>query len=125
MPVVQTFEETLDTDERLAALAAAMNRLPAEAVVRRPSTTDAAIARADPARVDPARADSAQITPAGRPAPDSPAPSTPARTPAPFGASSGATTSGAAAIPDTGPVSIPVPEPLAGLLPGGLRRGEA
>lgn len=122
MPVVQTFEKTLDTDERLAALAAAMNRLPAEAAVRR-LAADAAILRVDPARVDPA----------DHPAPEPHAPSAPARTPAPSRATVSATAVLGSAVSDataslvhgSTSVSVPVPEPLVGLLPGGLRRGEA
>jgi len=134
MPVVQTFEETLDTDERLAALAAAMNRLPAEAVVRRLTAADADILRVDRAHVDPARVDQTD-----HPAPE---PHAPATTPLPLGTVRPATecaprqaldaaapAAGAtpALLPASVPISlsIPVPEPLVGLLPGGLRRGEA
>jgi hypothetical protein len=103
MPVVQTFEKTLDTAERLAALAAAMNRLPEQAVVR-PASSSAALqdsAPADCALLDPAVRPHAERIP--RVAERSPIRGT--------------------AIPD--PAAVPVPEPLAGLLPGGLRRGEA
>ncbi|MBS2965409.1 hypothetical protein KGA66_20325 [Actinocrinis puniceicyclus] len=83
MPVVQTFEETLEGGERLAALASAMGRLPAEAVVRR---------LGGPGRA-PAQPRDAVPAPATAPASES--------------------------------EFVPVPEPLLGLLPGGLRRGEA
>ncbi|HEU5355258.1 MAG TPA: hypothetical protein VFU65_12375 [Actinocrinis sp.] len=76
MPVVQTFEKTLDTDERLAALAAAMNRLPAEAVVRRLTAPDASPATV--ARVAPV--DRPAATPELEPEFESTAQSTPPRT---------------------------------------------
>lgn len=170
MSVVQVFEKALGTDERLAALAAAMNRLPAGAVVRRLTSPEATASGATAPGVTAAGSCAAENIARGGTAPD---PDTvpgsdiaaPAAVPggipdaAPFKAApfkavpfeAGAprtaipeTTTHAAAslggiasvqsppaaqpataIPAPDPDTIPVPEPLSGLLPGGLRRGEA
>lgn len=120
MPVVQTFEKSLDTDERLAALAAAMNRLPAEAVVRRLTAADTAPPRVAPAdRPEPGNPQSptASTRAASRTSPSAwaasdtnPSPAT--RTPAPSGATTPASTDApfaAAAAP--APTALAAPGP--------------
>jgi len=137
MPAVQMFEKRLDDEERLAALTEAVNRLPAGAAVRRltPATLrpDAAAEAAQP---DGRRASapgtgavvvdlgastrtdadtSVRIGAGAGPDPDT--------VPADTGAAPTAAPN-AASDPNADPDAIPVLEPLAGLLPGGLRRGE-
>src|SRR5579884_556871 len=115
MSVVQTFEKTLDTDERLAALAAAMNRLPAEAVVRRLSAADPApprVTSADRPAPGAAQSPTTSARSASRPSPSpwavsdtSPPPTT--RTPPPPNAAPASTDAppGATAPPPTAPAA--------------------
>jgi len=90
MPVVQMFEQRLDTAERLAALSEAVNRLAVDTAARSADAGRDGGVNGGPGATRVAPGAGAAATPGPQPDPD----------------------------------AIPVLEPLAGLLPGGLRRGE-